>query len=185
MQVIISMLNLQSEYTKDEKYLKIFKDSQNRIESMALIHEKLYRSGNLAKVDFKDYIRSLTDELFRFHGRVNDISFKIEAEDIFFDIDTAIPCGLIINELVSNSLKHAFPNGREGEIKIALRSTDRDEIELTISDNGIGIPESLDFRNTDTLGLHLVTILVEHELQGKIELNRDKGTEFKIKFKEI
>ena len=108
----------------------------------------------------------------------------MDIESVSLGVDAAIPCGLIINELVSNSLKHAFPEDRKGEIKIALCRTDRNEVESVVSDDGVGIPEHLDFRNTESLGLQLVTSLAEGQLQGKIELNRAKGAEFRIRFKE-
>ena len=183
MQVISSLLRLQSEYIKDKKYIEMLKESQNRIRSMAFIHEKLYQSKDLANIDFNRYIKSLTDDLFRSYGVSTDkIALKMDIESVSLGVDAAIPCGLIINELVSNSLKHAFPGGREGEIKIVLRRTDGKEIELLVSDDGVGIPEDLDFRNTESLGLQLVTGLSEDQLQGKIELNRAKGTEFRIRF---
>lgn len=186
MQVISSMLDLQSEYIKDKKNYYIFKESQNRIKSMALIHEKLYRSKDLANINFSDYIRSLTDSLLRsYRESAGMVDLKMDIENISLGIDTAIPCGLIINEIFTNSLKHAFPKNREGEIKIALRKNDEDEIELTISDNGVGIPEELNFRNTESLGLQLVVTLTEHQLQGKIEHIKRDGTTFYIKFKEV
>jgi len=183
LQIISSLLKLQSRYIEDEKYSGIFQESQDRIRSMALIHDRLYHSENLANIDFKDYIRNLASNLFHtYKASAGKIELKIDVEDVSLGIDTAIPCGLIINELVSNSLKHAFPDGREGEIKIILSSTDENEVELIVSDDGVGIPEELDFRNTASLGLQLVVALVE-QLQGEIELNRAKGTEFRIKFK--
>jgi two-component sensor histidine kinase len=113
------------------------------------------------------------------------IGMKIDAQDFWVGIDTAIPLGLIINELVSNVLKHAFPPGRDGEICIRLRMTDADTIELKISDNGIGFSEGLDFRKTESLGIRLVVTLSENQLRGKITLERDKGTAFRIRFREI
>ena len=113
------------------------------------------------------------------------IALKIESENVYLAIDNAIPCGLIIHELVSNSLKHAFSDGKEGEIKIALHSINERDIELLVSDDGVGIPEDLDFRNTKSLGLHLVTILAEDQLQGEIKLDRNKGTEFQIKLRDV
>ena len=104
-------------------------------------------------------------------------------EDIAFDLENAMPCGLIINELVSNSLKYAFPGGREGIIKIELRAINEDELELTVSDNGVGMPEELDIRNADTMGLYLVRVLVEHQLGGMFTVNKVQGTQFSIKFK--
>ena len=195
MQIIISLLELQRKYITDERALEIFTESQQRIRSMALIHEKLYQSANLAKFDFTGYIENLTNTLFRNYVTIDNISFSIDVEDILLSIDFAIPCGLILNELVSNSLKHAFPEGtpcfrqdhsenrgKECEIKITLRSVDDNDIELIVSDNGVGIPADLDFRNTQSLGLQLVVALV-NQIKGNIELNRTEGNEFRIKFK--
>jgi len=183
-QVISSLLSLQAGYITEEKYLDMFRESQNRILSMSLIHEKLYHSRDLTKIDFNDYVRDLVYDLFEYYGaNTGSIALNINVENVSLGIDSAIPCGLIINELVTNSLKYAFPDGRKGELNVSLRPIDDNMIELIIGDNGIGIPEELDFRNTRSLGLHLVTILVENQLHGEINLDRSKGTEFQIKFK--
>jgi two-component sensor histidine kinase len=149
---------------------------------MALIHEKLYQSSNLAQIDFQEYIRTLVQELFRsydVHRRA--ITLKLNVTPVSLAIDTAIPCGLIINELVSNSLKYAFPDNREGEICINLQESDKGQFILSISDNGVGLAEYLDFRNTSSLGLQLVCRLTK-QLEGSIELNAKQGTEFSITF---
>jgi PAS domain S-box-containing protein len=181
-QIISSLLNLQSHYIEDKTYAEMLKESQDRIKSMALIHEKLYQSKNLGDIDFGGYIDTLVKALFHSYGinRENVIP-TLTVENVSLEIDYAIPCGLIINELVSNVLRHAFPDGK-GEIVITLCSVD-DTIELKISDNGIGIPGNIDFRNTKSLGLHLVTILVEDQLGGEIHLDRSFGTTFTITFK--
>ena len=181
LQIISSLLNLQSKYIKDDQALEMFKESRNRIRSMTLIHEKLYRSKDLANIDVAEYIQNLSSNLFRSYnsGRV---SLKTHVDDILLGIDTAIPCGLIINELVSNSLKHAFPD-KHGEILVNLHRDDG-KFTLAVRDNGVGFPESVDFRNTDSLGLQLVCTLTD-QLDGIIELNRTGGTEFKITFAEI
>ncbi|MBT3368085.1 MAG: PAS domain S-box protein [Nitrospina sp.] len=183
MQVITSLLKLQSDTIKDKQYADMLRESQERIKSMALIHEKLYRSKDLARVDFKEYIKSLINGLFRSHGiDAGRITTKLKIEDVSLGLDHAIPCGLIINELVSNSLKYAFPQGREGEISVALFLINGDEVGLTVRDDGIGMPEELDFRSTKTLGLDLVRTLVEHQLEGQLELDRKGGTGFNIRF---
>ncbi len=186
LQIVSSLLDHQTQFIKDKKVIEIFSESQNRIASMALVHEKLYQSKDLAKINFHDYINDLAANLFQsiteYSGKIR---LNMNIENIQLDIDVAIPCGLIINELVTNSLKYAFPGGRFGEIKIVFRKTDEDMLELVISDNGIGIPTDLDFRKTGSLGLHLVTILAENQLLGNINLNRNEGTEFKIEFKGI
>jgi PAS domain S-box-containing protein len=184
MQVISGLLMLQEEFSNDANIREILKESQNRIDSMALIHEKLYRSESIARVDFKEYINELVNALFYSYG-INEskVGFKVNAENISMGIDTAIPCGLIINELVSNSLKHAFPAGKKGEIEMSLSSTGEDKIEISVRDNGVGIPEGIDFRKTESLGLHIVNILVENQLHGEITMNKNNGTEFRIRFK--
>ncbi|MGC9516782.1 MAG: PAS domain S-box protein [Methanomicrobiales archaeon] len=181
--VISSLLSLQSRYIKDKAALDIFRESQNRAKSMALIHERLYRSTDLKRIDFGEYIRSLTTELY--HTYVPDpslIKLNVNVEDLMLDINTAIPLGLIVNELVSNSMKHAFPKGKAGEITIELYSK-HSEYTLSVSDNGIGFPEDLDYKNTSSLGLQLVNSLTD-QIGGTIELDRVQGTNFKIKFAE-
>lgn len=184
LQVIYSLLHMQSAYIKDKKSLDIFKGCQDRLMSMSLIHKTLYKSKDLTYIDFHDYINKLANRLYHSYGVSTDrVALKINADNVPLGIDTAIPYGLVISELVSNSLKHAFPEGREGEIRIILRSSDKNEYELIVSDNGIGMPENFDFRNTETLGFKIVIIFGEENRKGKIELNRNEGTEFLIKFK--
>lgn len=184
LQIISSLLNLQSRYIKDKQVLHVFKESQDRIKSMALIHKKLYQSKNLARIDFAEYVRSLIADLFRSYNADYDlITLKTNIDDVFLGIDTAIPCGLIINELVSNSLKYAFPEGGQGEIRIDLHSEKEGKFSLIVSDSGVGFPKDLDFRNTESLGLQLACTLVD-QLQGTIGLDRTGGTKFKIAFTE-
>jgi len=184
LQAISSLLYLQSKNIVDERTLEMFQDGRNRVRSMALVHERLYQSGDLARVDFAEYTQSLANSLFRSYGvNSNIIKLKINVDGVFLGIDTAIPCGLIINELVSNSLKHAFPNGREGEIRIELCSDNDGQFTLMVSDNGVGFPENLDFRNTKSLGLQLVNTLVA-QLEGTVELDRSGETAFRITFTE-
>jgi len=186
MQIISSLLNLQASSMDDKKHIEILSDSQNRIRSMSLIHEKLYNSTNLAQIDIKDYIKDLSSYILQFYQTAaGSTSLNIETDEIWMGIDTAIPCGLIINELLSNSLKYAFPENRQGEINIRLRKSGESSYSLTISDNGVGIPDDIDFRNTKTLGLQLVTTLAEDQLQGTLELDRSSGTEFRINFSEV
>ncbi|MFQ6091846.1 MAG: histidine kinase dimerization/phosphoacceptor domain -containing protein [bacterium] len=182
LQVISSLLNLQSDHIKDKQIRELFKDSQDRVHSMALIHETLYRSNDLTRIDFGEYVRDLTGYLFRSY-RVDPklIGLKIDAENVFLDTGTVISCGLIINELVANALKHAFPDGNKGKIIVDLHPNKTKQLTLTVRDNGVGFPEELDFRNTDSLGLQLVNMLVE-QLEGNIELQKKGGTKFMITF---
>jgi PAS domain S-box-containing protein len=179
--VISSLLSLQSRYIKDKETQDIFKQTQNRAESMALIHEKLYQSTDLKKIDFGDYIKKLSNALYKTYVMDDSqIKLNVDVEDIMLDIDTSIPLGLIFNELVTNSLKHAFPQDKIGEINIKFYSKD-DKYILEVKDNGIGFSDDMDYKNTDSLGLRLVTNLTE-QIDGVIELNKTSGTSFKIIF---
>jgi two-component sensor histidine kinase len=184
MQIISSLLNLQTRYITDEKVVDVLKESQNRVKSMAMIHETLYQSEGFAKIGFSDYVNNLVTYLLQSYVDRDHVKIITDVDvDIFLDIDTAIPCGLIINELITNSLKHAFPNITNGQIKIKLIRSD-DRFILNVKDNGVGFPEMLDFRNTDSLGLQLINSLVM-QLDGSIELKNDGGTEFIIVFHEM
>lgn len=179
LQIISSLLNLQSGYIKNKDDLEIFKDSLSRVKSMAFVHEQLYQSSNLANVEFSEYVRNLLTYLLHYYTQdPGSIKLNINVENVFMDIDTSIPCGLIVNELVTNSLKHAF-HGKPGEISIDLHSINDDQYMLTVADNGTGLPEGFDFKNTETLGLQLVNGLV-NQLDGTIELDSSNGTRFKI-----
>ncbi len=182
LQIIFSLLNLQSGYIRDSHALDMFRECQNRVRSMALIHEVLYQAKDLARVNFAEYIKNLSVNLFRSYGVSSKaIDLNISVRDVMLEIDTAIPCGLIINELVSNSLKYAFPGGKVGSITIDMHPEDEDQLVLIVSDNGVGLPEGLDFRHTETLGLQLVNTLTD-QLKGHIEVQGIHGTEFKISF---
>ncbi|MFH1942844.1 MAG: PAS domain S-box protein [bacterium] len=189
LQVIKSLLSLQSRYVKDTQALEMLKESQERIQSMAMVHEKLYESEDLARIDFVDYVTSLTRGLYRSH-RVDPerIALKIKAaEAVPLGIDLAVPCGIVVNELVTNALKHAFPPSwkKKGLIQISLKSVGEDEVEVVVKDNGTGLPEGVDFHDADTLGFRLVKILVEDQLRGKLSVERDAGTKLQIKFKKV
>jgi len=144
------------------------------------LHEKLYQSKDLARINFNDYIRSLVDHLMFGYGAPGKISVGLKIEDIFLDVDTAIPCGLIINELLSNALKHAFPMDRHGEISISF-TQDQDEYILVIADNGIGFADGQDFKKSDSLGLHLVDTLTG-QLMGQMAIDQIGGAKFTIRF---
>jgi PAS domain S-box-containing protein len=183
LQIISSLLSLQSARTEHPEAVSVLRESRNRIRSMALIHERLYQSPNLASVDMLKYTTNLVSDLQRsYRPKDSSVRLTVTVEDIPLGITEAIPCGLIINELVSNGLKHAFPKGREGELTIQLQRGSANQITLTVSDNGIGLPESVDFRNSPSLGLTLINSLVE-QLNGTIELDRRGGTVFTITFK--
>ncbi len=183
MQVISSLLKLQSGRIEDKRSVEMLKESQDRIRAMALVHEKLYESKDLANVDFDEYIKYLVQTLFRsYEINREKIRLKLNIERVKFNIDKAIPCGLIVNELVLNSIKHAFADGDRGEIEVSLLFINENEVELTVSDNGVGIPEEMDLKNSGSLGLKLVNILTD-QIDGKLYLDRSKGTKFQIRFK--
>jgi two-component sensor histidine kinase len=182
LQVISSLLKLQSQHLDDKQAEEIFKECQNRVKSMALVHEKLYQSRDLAKIDFAEYVHNLVAHVFRsYPTSLGNVGLKVNVDTISFSIDLAIPLGLLINELVSNCLKHAFPDERKGEIRVDLHLDGRDGYVLTVSDNGVGFPEGVDFQKTETLGLQLVNTLAG-QLGGAVEVLRNGGTEFRITF---
>jgi len=180
LQTISSLLSLQADYIEDPALQAHFKESRDRVKSMALIHEKIYQTGDLANIEFGTYLRSIVEYLFNSYGR-RGLSFSVEADEISLTIDTAIPCALIVNELVSNAFKHAFPDEREGTLQIMLRTDEAHKITLTVCDDGIGFPQRVDFRTTTSLGLTLVNSLMK-QLKGAIELKGDNGTAFIITF---
>ncbi|MFZ2497779.1 MAG: histidine kinase dimerization/phosphoacceptor domain -containing protein [Methanosarcina sp.] len=208
LQVISTLLYLESGNFSDQMVIEAFRNSQHRVKSMALVHEKLYQSEDMASVDFSDYIQNLANYLFGAYSvGSGNISLKLDVDDVFLGMDTAVPVGIIINELVSNSLKHAFSEGENGEISICLKKEEnrkndssggekvdirtRSKIgvpgkcfSLVVRDNGKGFPEEIDFRETDSLGLQLVVSLVD-QIEGSIELKTGKGTEFRIRFREL
>jgi len=184
LQVISSLLRLQARYISDEQVIEIFRESQNRVRAMALIHETLYQSNDLAKVNFSDYIRRLTNNLLHSYGSAScRITLKLNIDNSLVRLDTAIPCGLIINELVSNAIKHAFDTRCYGEINVEFHTLKPDNYSLIVADNGIGVPENLEIRLSQSLGLRLVWNLVE-QLEGTIAVNNKGGTEFRIHFLE-
>ena len=185
MQIISSLLNLQTRYVGDDEVaLDVLKESQNRVTTMAMIHEKLYQSNDFMNIDIGSYIEKLVkDLLYSYAIPQGRIVPRIYSDDIQLNIETSIPCGLIISELVSNSLKYAFPDDKNGEILISLRETDNCYI-LTVGDDGIGLSENFDFTNTDSLGLELVNNLVD-QIDGTIKLDTSCGTKFTIKFHEL
>ena len=185
LQVIYGLLNIQSDSIDDQKCIDVFRGCQNRIISMALVHKTIYNSKDFTHINFYEYISKLAGKLYQsFDVSTDDVSLSMNVDDVSIGVDTAIPCGLIISELVSNSLKHAFPDGRKGEIRIELHPVVEKTFELIVGDNGAGIPEDIDVRNTDTLGFKTLFSYEDSSNWGKFELNRENGTEFRIRFKD-
>jgi two-component sensor histidine kinase len=183
MQIISSLLDLQFVNTLDEHALTALRSSQDRIKSMALAHEKLYQTNDLSRIEFAGYIESLTKHLCNSYLYDPDqVSFRIEVGDVKLPIDKSLPCGLIINELVSNSVKHAFPEGRKGLVTIRMHEDEDGTVTLAIADDGVGLPAGIDFRDTKSMGLQLVNILAR-QLQGQISMSGGRGTAFTITFK--
>jgi PAS domain S-box-containing protein len=181
LQVISSLLALQVNYIEDAKIGEMFRDSQNRVRSMALIHERLYQSPDLASIDFGRYIEDLVADLFRAYGpRTDAITKEIQTDQVYLAVDAAIPCSLIINELVSNTLKHAFPEDRPGIVRVSLRAVG-DKLRLVVADDGVGLPSNYDIGGSQSLGLQLVSTLTE-QLDGSLVHRSDPGTEFEIIF---
>ncbi len=182
MQVISSLLNHQSRKIREHKVKEMFMESQSRIRAMSLIHETLYRQSNLAEINFRDYLSSLCENLFRIYTpKGSKPKLSVDTEDITLDIDRAVPCGLIVNELISNSLKYAFPE-KAGLIEITARSSENNCIELLVRDNGVGISEEIALDNGETMGLRMVFSLVKRQLGGTVTVKKDKGTAFTILF---
>jgi PAS domain S-box-containing protein len=186
MQVVSALLVLQSKKTKDRKILDMFRDSEHRIKTMALIHEKLYQSRSFGTIDLTEYLTRLIQYLFRsYEERSAGVTLDMDVRDISLDIDTALPCSLIINELVSNSLKYAFPDGQGGKIGIRVTKDEGSVYTMEIRDNGVGLPLDLDLERTETLGLRLVYGLAVNQLGGSIETGTGRGTSFIIRFPEM
>ncbi|MCE9531672.1 MAG: PAS domain S-box protein [Planctomycetes bacterium] len=181
LQVISSLLDLQSQYSKDPATVEMFRESQNRVRSMALVHERLYQSETLANIDFANYLGDLVGYLSSTY-RVDTgmIHFELDLEPVHLSIDSAVPCGLLVNELVSNCLKYAFPNQREGNVWLSLVQTG-DDVILTVQDDGVGLAEEITLRNSKTFGLRLVAALTE-QLHGVVKIDRTQGTSVQITF---
>ena len=179
MQVISSLLFLQSEYVQDENVNRMFEESQNRIKSMSLIHEKLYQSKKLSNIDFNDYVSSLVENLFAIYHGYERINCVQKIYDIFLDINTAIPLGLLVNELVTNAIKHGFGSSESGNIIIELVELDKEHLELSVFNDGESFPDDIDLNKIDTFGFQLIQILVE-QLNGDFTIQKDKGTKFII-----
>ena len=193
LQVISSLLYLQSLSLKDDEIIALFEDSQSRIKSMALIHEKLYQSKDFGEIDFKEYVNSLIQNLSRSNTKKGvEIQTKVQVENIKLSLDTAISCGLMVNELITNAFKYAFPQdwlGSKGTdfdptLNINIEEIEQKKYLMIISDNGIGVPTDLDIENTESLGLKLVNSMV-NQLNGSLSIDRENGTQFKIQFVDL
>jgi two-component sensor histidine kinase len=184
MQIISSLLSLQSSYIENPEMKDILNQSRNRVKSMSMIHEQLYQTDDLAKIDFKSYVNGLIKSLFQIYSlNQKHIEWEVNVEDVKLDIETAIPCGLIINELISNSLKHAFIDRTDGKIYFNMMRYNN-MINFNVSDNGIGIPDNFKIENTSTLGLNLVKTLV-NQLEGKLTIEQNNGISYDVIFKEM
>ena len=182
MTVIYSLLGLQIANVTDEKASIALQDSQNRVQTMSMIHETLYRSDNLSSIDMQDYLSKLGRTIIQSHRISNNVTLKIEAENIMLNDKQASSLGLIVNELITNSLKYAFSNDK-GEIVLELKTDNEDMFELIVSDNGVGIPEGFSLKNADSLGLQLVESIAERQLDGSVDIKNENGTKFTIRFK--
>lgn len=183
--VVSSLLEWQSSCLKDPAIRKILDESQQRIYSIALIHEKLYKSKNLFKIDFGDYLENLVRQLiFSLTSDIHRIKLHLELEQIFLNAETATPCGLIVSELITNAFKHAFPEEQPGRLCLKLHQNSQEEIKLSVQDNGVGLPPGLDCRKTESLGLQLVFLLAK-QLNAQIEVLQEGGTTFNLSFSEL
>jgi two-component sensor histidine kinase len=183
LQVISSLLNLQARYLPDPAARAIFSQSQNRVQSIALVHERLYESADLSHVNFAKYLSVLLDNVFDTHDATSrGISKVIDVGDANLTVDVAIPCGLIVNELVTNTLKHAFPGGRPGTVRVSLSETEDGLLDLMVEDDGVGIPDGIDPRKTVSLGLDLVVTFAE-QLNAEMDIVREGGTSFRFRFR--
>ena len=183
MQIISSLIRLHSRSIHDEKSLQVFEECRDRIQSMALVHEILYKSKDFARIDFGQYLQNLTDYLFKSYSTSPEsVKLSISVKRIAIDINNAIPVGMLINELVSNALKHAFPNNKKGEISITLTKDNQGRSHLEVKDNGVGLPEDFDLNSQTTFGVELITTLVR-QLNGKIKITSQDGTLIKVTFK--
>jgi len=182
MQIMSSLLSLQARTTSNPESVRMLEENQNRIQSMALLHEILYQSEDLASLDFSKYLQRMVDHLFRSYGVTNQqIRLRTELEPVGLELDDALPCGLLISEVISNSLKHGFPGGRAGEVRMTLRRPSAATVEIVLSDNGVGLPIGLDWTTSRSLGLRLVRALAE-QLHARLDIRSDGGTRVDLVF---
>jgi two-component sensor histidine kinase len=184
-QVVISLLHLQSHQISDASSREMFMDCESRIRSMALVHEKLYRSKNLALIDFSEYLKDLAGEIRRLYDRnTPPVSLRVHTEPLLLDISHAIPCGLIISELLSNAYKHAFPPEHQGEreIRVSLKRNPNNSIECAVRDTGVGLPAGMELHSAKSLGFSLVRMLAEDQLRGSLSVHGENGTAVSVNF---
>jgi len=185
LQVISSIINIQSRSSKNEEFIKMFTDTQNRVISMSLVQEQLYFSDDLALVDFDKYVRSLVDNLFgAYNVNIKKIKTIINIKNILLNINTAIPCGLLINEIVTNAIKHGFTDNRKGEIIITMKKHKNSYFYLEISNNGVDMPAEIDYKKADSTGMELIRILIV-QLSAEVEIIKENGVLYKLKFKKL
>jgi len=180
--VISSLVDLQADEVQDAAMRHIFQDVIYRVHSMAMVHEKLYQSTDFARVEFADYARSLLSYLYRAQRTaITDVELELDLEPVLLPVNEAVPCGLMLNELFTNSLRHAFVNRHSGKVSVALRSDMHGKVSLTVQDNGIGLPPDMDIKKSRSLGLRLVQMLAR-QLHASLEVQNDKETKFLITF---
>ena len=182
--IISSLLELQSAYIKDPQALGFFKNSQDRIKVMALIHDLLYQSDSLADIGFAGYLRRVVESLLSTYDKANQVKLELNIEEVRLEIDTAIPCGLVVNELVTNALKYAFPGQKTGTLSVSFSLLPEHRLELIVADNGIGLPADFDIYQSSSLGLQLVTDLVEEQMEGEVGIQSENGSRFTLRFAE-
>ena len=184
LQVISSLIGLQAISSGNPELIEMLNGIQGRIRSMAMIHEKLYDAKDFTQIELSSYVKALSQNLLNTHninpGKI-DLTIQTEGE-VYVDVTKAIPCGLVLNELISNVLKHAFPGDRKGKLQIIISETKNAEVDIVVRDNGVGLPDNIDIHKPKTLGLELVNGLVKNQLDGHIEIRRDAGTELRFKF---
>jgi two-component sensor histidine kinase len=182
LQVITSLLNLEAGRIQDEQGVDVLRDSQSRIRAMALVHDHLYRSDNLSQIDFGSYVQTLINQVSYSHGAsIRQIDIRSDIENILLPIDTAIPCGLIINELVANALEHAFPDDRHGSVRIEMKAQPNGSMVLAVSDDGVGVKPGFSLERAGSLGMTLINTLAK-QLNGHVALDQTAGTSFQISF---
>jgi two-component sensor histidine kinase len=183
MAVIVSLLEIQSRYSDDPKWSQLLLDAQGRIRSMALVHQKLYDTKELSRVNLKQYISELVSILMSSYNlSPGKISLITEMDDVFVEVDYAVPCGLILNELITNVFKYAFPDDRKGSIKIVLQRTYEGEVLFSVEDDGIGISQGFDFKKEGRMGSEIVYGLTESQLKGQVEFMTNHGVRCRIVF---